>query len=199
MAIRLEAYSLVIRRDRLEASFPGGWRQFQAEYEVGGSIWHDDALVRFGAMNDIDLELLIRRWQGKGLRLITTTRGEKSYADMCPVAVFQDSPHPCDWIEIKDETTAEFVGQLEKPRKRRLSVNWSDETVAMTRKLILEILWSSPQGRWPLPLKNFDDRFGLLRIANSSLATLVVSDRATGEEYAFRRIDELLSAGWAVD
>ncbi len=49
-----------------------------------------------------------------------------------------------------------------------------------------------------IPVKNFDDRFGLLHIESGSRRSLVIADRETGAIEAYRQIDDLLAASWAL-
>lgn len=78
MAVILEFYSLVIRRDRLEAALPGGWPQYLAEYGEPFEGWFDEDLLRTGAMNPMDFDFQIKHWRRRGLRLLGRRNGQEA-------------------------------------------------------------------------------------------------------------------------
>lgn len=75
----------------------------------------------------------------------------------------------------------------------RLGTNWSDETQALTRKHLG--LYAHPGGP-PVPMKAWDDRFGLLVVDDG---TFRIMDRESGSVEAFSSMAALIGSGWAVD
>lgn len=200
MPILLEHFSLVIRRDSLEALLPGGWPQFLAEYGEPYENWVDDDLVRFGAMNGLDLDGHVAHWRQRGLALVRHRDGRPDRGDMLlHAALSATGAVQCDWLEISDDGFARFVGKKRRQRRPRIHSSWSDELVALTRDMVLDLLARAPVRRPPLMLKNWDERFGILSTDENARKGLHVTDLADGTLQSFRLTEDLLNAGWVVD
>lgn len=200
MSILLEFFSVVIRRDSLEALLPGGWSQFLAEYGEPIEDWADDDLVRFGAMNRLDLDGLVAHWRERGLALIRSRDGRQVCGDMMLHAAPSGSGAiECDWLEISDDGFARFVGKRRPLRRPRIRSHWSDELVDLTRRMFQDLLAKPPALRAPVALKNWDDRFGILSTDPGASKGLLVTDRRTGTVQSYRLLEDLLNAGWVVD
>lgn len=107
--ISLEFYNLIIRRDRLESLFKNGWQEFLEEYGSDPTIWHDQFLVRFGAMNLPDINFWISHFKNQGLKLLKKVNGTSYYCDMALVGAFQGNDNVrCVWLDIEPQT-ANFV------------------------------------------------------------------------------------------
>jgi len=99
--IPLEFNNLIIRRDRLEPLFKNGWEEFQKEYGSDPTVWHDQFLVRFGAMNLPDINFWISHFEKQGLKLQKMIDGKSYYCDMALVGAFQGNDNVrCEWLEI---------------------------------------------------------------------------------------------------
>ncbi len=199
MAVILEFFNLIIRRDRIEALLPGGWPQYLAEYGDPLPFWADDDLVRWGAMSSADIKRLVEHWTNRGL-VSNLDRQQGTSADMVVHACYAESSiEGCDWLATTDENTACFVGTRQKPDRPQIRSSWSDELVRLSTEFILQLLATPPNRRAPLPLKNWNGKFALLNIDMEARACLVAIDRETPNCYAYARIEDLLNAGWAID
>jgi len=84
MAVQLEFLSVIIPIEKIEAHYPGGFTAFKINHQssIGKVIWYDDYLVRDGAMNPADVELLVREWESMGLDVIGESDGRKFWKDL---------------------------------------------------------------------------------------------------------------------
>ncbi len=104
MAVQLECINLVIPIKVIEKKYPGGWQQCQRDLGTDeiGATWHDEHLVRQGAMNPMEIGSMISWWEAKGLKsAVGVTRAAKTahWVDMC-VIDFSGPTMPCDWVEV---------------------------------------------------------------------------------------------------
>jgi hypothetical protein len=69
MAVRFEFIDFIIPISNIERVYPGGFKQFKKDKEqlFNGRLWHDEFLLRDGAMSDSDIEYLIKYWEEMGL------------------------------------------------------------------------------------------------------------------------------------
>ena len=200
MPVILEFLSLIIRRDRIEDLLPGGWPQFLAEYGEPFEGWADDDLVRFGAMNQLDIDEHVAHWESRGLALMKSRNGRQVWGDMVlHSAPFDLAPMKCDWLGCSTDRTARFVGQRQPMQRPRINSPWSNELVNLSHKMLLDLLGSPPGERTFVAVKSWDDRFGMLSTDGEAAKGLIVTDRATGKVQSFRLIEDLLNAGWVVD
>lgn len=101
MAVSLEFNNVIIPRTVIEKNYPGGWTQCLAD-ECG--MWHDEHLLRDGAMSPMDIERLIHFWESKGLRPTRRSNGRLVWNDLCVVEAMSQQPTlPCDWIEVSED------------------------------------------------------------------------------------------------
>jgi len=71
------------------------------------TIWHDQFLVRFGAMNLPDINVWISHFEIQGLKLLKKVDGNSYYCDMALVGAFQGNDNVrCEWLEIEPQTAA---------------------------------------------------------------------------------------------
>ena len=103
MAVMLEFLNLITPRSVIENKYPGGWAQcLKDEY----AMWHDDHLLRDGAMSAADMEKLVEFWESKGLQPMKIENGGKVWKDLCVVETLSAVPTlPCDWIEVSQDGT----------------------------------------------------------------------------------------------
>ncbi len=119
MSIVLECYSLIIRRDKLEPLFSDGWEGFLYDYGEPEMGSFDNDLVRFGAMSPMDINMIVDRWEDRGLKLVRRKKGAVVAADMVLHASPNDHPVvPCSWLAI-DSGVATFVGRRIRARASR--------------------------------------------------------------------------------
>ncbi len=201
MAIDLETFSLVLRRDRLQAVLPGGWAQYLAEYGPPPARQLDDDLLGLAAATAPEARALVAHWRRRGLALAQGAHGAPDSGDM---ALLQAAPagapaEGCGWLAVADDNRACFIGARQDPRRARFASPWSGRLVRLSRDAIADLLATPAALRAPLPLKNWNDRFALLRIDPQARACLVATDRETGARQRYAQVADLLDAGWAVD
>jgi len=95
MAVLVEAISIIVRRDAINARFSGGWRQFLA-IVPNSTLCSDEDLARVGFMSPPDIEAFVRRLEGGGL---TFLRDEQA-VDMAVVDQMRGPTMPAEWLEF---------------------------------------------------------------------------------------------------
>jgi len=98
MTIPLDCINLVIPIALIDEKLPGGWKVFLDENPALPSSYYDEYLLRLGAMNSLDIQLLIDEWEAKGFKPFKTIKGVKHWKDMCIVDTFSGPTLPCDWL-----------------------------------------------------------------------------------------------------
>jgi len=85
MAIELEFINFIVPIEVIKAKYPGGWDACLNDHAnlIGGRVWYDDHLFRDGAMNTLDIDVLIERWQKNGLEAFEIVDGQQSWKDLC--------------------------------------------------------------------------------------------------------------------
>lgn len=106
MAVLIEVLSLVIRVDRVQARFPGGWAAFQLHVQAHPTFCADGELARLGFMHPGDVEALIRDLRGAGLRYVVESAGVRRAEDMVVVDQNQGPMVAADWLEFYHVDTA---------------------------------------------------------------------------------------------
>lgn len=116
MTIQLEFIDFIVPRAVIEEKYPGGWIQCLKDHEnlIGGSVWYDEYLFRDGAMNPMDIEGLVNKWQ----RLGFSTHKENEdgmpieWLDVCVCEGLLGGPTlKCNWIDVDVDTqTARLKG-----------------------------------------------------------------------------------------
>ncbi|MBA6413672.1 hypothetical protein H2508_11185 [Parahaliea sp. F7430] len=105
MAIQLEVINFIVPRDVIEKKYPGGWKRCLSDHrgQIGSRIWYDDHLFRTGAMNSMDIEMILEEWEHKGFNTHEVKSGEPvRWLDICIVQEMFGGPTlPCDWIEVE--------------------------------------------------------------------------------------------------
>lgn len=105
MAIQLECINLIIPIKTIEEKYSGGWQQFLSNYGDIGT-WYDEHLFRVGAMNPMDIHLMLEKFENLGFTLYKgNSKNPKKWVDVCVVP----SSVPCDWLDINGDT-ASFKG-----------------------------------------------------------------------------------------
>jgi hypothetical protein len=112
MAVRLEFIDFIIPIAVIENKYPGGWKQCLDDHKsaIGGRVWYDDHLLRDGAMNPMDIELLVQRWRALGFEVFDQVDGQKIWKDCCVVeSLFGGPTLQCDWLELTKDRRAAYL------------------------------------------------------------------------------------------
>lgn len=127
MAVALEFIDLIVPRTVIERVYPGGWDGCLEHHEdvIGGAVWHDDHLLREGAMSPDGITWLIDRWRERGIEPYGEREGQKYWKDCCVVeGMFGGKTLPCDWLEIAPDRRSVYLtgtepGEKAGPKPRR--------------------------------------------------------------------------------
>jgi hypothetical protein len=95
MAVLVEAISVILRRDRVATSYPGGWDAFEAKFSYETAC-ADDHLARIGFMSPKDVETFVELLAPFGLSYVVNGKA----ADVVVVDQIRGPLVPCDWIEF---------------------------------------------------------------------------------------------------
>ena len=111
MAVRCEFIS-IIPIANVDRVFPGGFAAFKAQNAsmFGGRLWHDDYLLRDGAMSPVDAKHTVAFWTGYGLVPMETKDGSQAWRDVCVVEHMRGGPTlPCAWIEFDENRRCVYL------------------------------------------------------------------------------------------
>lgn len=166
MAIRYEFMNLVIPIQTIDKYYPGGFKEYHSKHKssFGTRCWYDEHLFRDGAMNGMDIEDLIKRWQRFGLVLLAERDGKKMFKDMCVFDYFTDLNDVCDWLEYgTDPFSIYYRGRPEGAAIGRHEVNVAREKRAPSPVLVEEINYIFGVGKnCPTFItNNMAEKFGL--------------------------------------
>ena len=112
MAVQCEFINLIIPITNINKVYAGGFEMYKKDHLelFGGIIWHDENLLREGAMNPMDIEYMVEGWEKLGLKGVIEEWGEMKWKDLCVVGSYATRPTlPCDWIDIDPETNSVFL------------------------------------------------------------------------------------------
>jgi hypothetical protein len=119
MAVRCECIDVIIPIANVDRVFPGGFAAFKLQNAplFGGCLWHDDYLLRDGAMSPMDAKQAVASWEQYGLVALETENGIQKWRDLCVVEHTRGGPTlPCDWIEFdRDSQSVYLKGQAPAP------------------------------------------------------------------------------------
>ncbi|MCX6244867.1 MAG: hypothetical protein NTU98_09200 [Bacteroidetes bacterium] len=107
MAIFCEFIDLIIPISNIDKVYEGGFEKYKSDFIrfFGKTEWHDEFLLRTGAMSPADIQYLVESWEARGLTGVTSADGQKKWKDFCVVeSMFGGPTLPCDWIEFDRET-----------------------------------------------------------------------------------------------
>jgi hypothetical protein len=102
MAVQLEYVSVIVPISNIARCRRfGGFEGFIASREdfLGMVLWHDEHLLREGAMNPSDARGIVHFWADQGLQPTEEIRGERMWKDLCVVDLMEGPTLPCPWIE----------------------------------------------------------------------------------------------------
>ncbi len=94
MAVLVEATSVIVRREKLEAAYPGGWAGFVADCP-NKTLCADHHLARIGFMSPVDVEGLVRHLEVIGLVFLR----DGATVDIAVVDQMRGPTRRCDWLE----------------------------------------------------------------------------------------------------
>ena len=95
MAVLVEAISVIVRRDAIDARFSGGWSEFLNAIP-NGSFCADEELARIGFMTPQDVEAFVRRLERGGLTFVRKGKA----IDMAVVDQVRGPTVPAEWLEF---------------------------------------------------------------------------------------------------
>ncbi len=95
MAVLVEAISVIVRRDAVNARFSGGWREFLV-IVPNSTLCSDEDLARVGFMSPPDVDEFVRRLEMGGL--ISLRDGQA--VDIAVVDQMRGSTMPASWLEF---------------------------------------------------------------------------------------------------
>ena len=99
MSVLIEAISVVVRRDRIEALYPGGWQAFVADCP-NRTLCADEKLARVGFMGSADGDRFVRKLENMGF----VYQLDGHAVDLAVVDQLARLITPCDWLEADKVT-----------------------------------------------------------------------------------------------
>ena len=112
MAIECEFFNIIIPISNIDRVYEGGFKKFKSDYiEAFGynRYRHDEYLFRDGAMNSMDIQMLVDHWEELGLKGAIQVGGNWKWKDFCIVESMLGGPTlPCDWIKFDAETMSVY-------------------------------------------------------------------------------------------
>ena len=110
MAVLVEAYSVIVRRDSIEKHFIGGWKAFLRNIPNATSCYEEE-LVRVGFMDPGSVRHYVDQLEQSGLIFLENDKA----VDIVVCDQFDGPTTACDWIEF---------GKLPIDDKRKVSAAW---------------------------------------------------------------------------
>ncbi len=104
MPVMIECINVLVPYKKLIKVFPGGKIAFDESCLNGTGFWHDGHLVRFGAMNDIDMAMIINQFKGWGLRPRRDFGFDESWIEHSPEGFLPGC------VALKGELDAPLIG-----------------------------------------------------------------------------------------
>ncbi len=113
MAIYCEFINLIIPISKIDSVYSEGFVKFKEDNAIGfsiGVLWHDDFLIRDGAMNLSSLDLRIKKWEALGLKGLSNFNGEQKWLDFCVFeGMFDRDNINCDWLSYDAKTRCIYM------------------------------------------------------------------------------------------
>ncbi len=179
MAVLVEAISVVVRRDAINAKYRGGWSAY-VEDAPNVTLCYDDDLARIGFMMPWETEVFINRLTEHGLIFLADNKAQD-------IAVVDQQVGPlteCDWLEFAKISHGESGGKVsacwlfEGPRTA-YGVHFSSKTMNLAVPPGWEFEDSLSHDFTFVPNEEIEGRLQFLRTENG---VNVYLDRETGEE-----------------
>jgi hypothetical protein len=127
MAIYCEFINLIIPISKIDLVYSGGFTKFKEDNAFGfsiGVLWNDEFLFRDGAMNPIDIDYRIKKWENLGLKGLSEVNGVNKWIDFCLFeGIYGSSNLSCDWLLYDSHSKSIYFkdqpfGQIAFPIKR---------------------------------------------------------------------------------
>ncbi|WMC10094.1 hypothetical protein PU634_13490 [Oceanimonas pelagia] len=99
MAIPVEMLNLIVPIHLIEQHYPGGWEQCRRDHQDCPSAWHDEQLFRLGAMNGMDMMLMLEHWKELGFKAHFGCGKPSRWRELCIVDI-RGPTLPCNWITV---------------------------------------------------------------------------------------------------
>jgi hypothetical protein len=101
MAVKIKFLSVVvpienINKSSIKGGLPGLLAQFGSSR--GKSFWLDEDLYVEFAMNPVDIQAMVQRWESLGLTPRAEESGQRVWKDLCVVDFYQGPTLPCRWL-----------------------------------------------------------------------------------------------------
>ncbi len=111
MAIHTELFNFIVPIYIIEKKYPGGWIQCLIHHRVyiGGKVWFDDHLFRYGSMSSRDLYDKLREWENMGFTGIITRYGQDYWGDICILETLFGLDIICDWLQFDVNCNAVYL------------------------------------------------------------------------------------------
>ncbi len=129
MAVAQEFFDVFIRIEDVNRIYPGGFSAYLDDCadDVGYTIWHDEHLLREGAMNSGDVETIVKQWERRGLVPWRNVNDKPvEWLELCVSSELMGGPTlPCNWISFDDVTRSAYLagtdpGPVAWPSRRGL-------------------------------------------------------------------------------
>lgn len=113
MSIYCVYVNLIIPISKIDLVYPGGFIKFKEDNSIGyslGVLWNDNYLFRDGAMNTIDIDYRIKKWENLGLKGLSVINGKIKWIDFCLFeGIFGSSNLSCDWIVYDTNSRSDYL------------------------------------------------------------------------------------------
>jgi len=94
MSVLVEGISVIVRRETIDAHYPGGWDAYVKDVP-NETLCSDERLARVGFMTSYDVDRFVSRLERLGFEFIRDARA----VDVCIVDQHQGPTARCDWLE----------------------------------------------------------------------------------------------------
>jgi hypothetical protein len=121
MAVAIEFINVIIPIANIEKCYRGGFEQYRKNVRRIKKIWFDDFIVRDGAMNQSDIEYLIKEWEDLGLIPAIEKNGELYWNDICVVDMMCGKTLPCEWLVDKENYFVAHINETQSHLEKQVS------------------------------------------------------------------------------
>jgi hypothetical protein len=112
MALAQEFFDIFIKIKDIERLYSGGFNAYCEEFAdlIGETIWHDEYLLREGAMSRAEVEQIIDGWAARGLQPFRLENGEPvEWIECCVSSRYGGPTLPCSWLAYDDATGGAYL------------------------------------------------------------------------------------------
>jgi len=108
MPVALEFFNFIVPIETIRKKYPGGWKQCLKDNDYP-CMWHDEHLFRTGAMNTMDIEDIIIRWENMGFKRAERVNGRNVWKDFCVLGLLTGENAPCEWLEVDEKRFCAYL------------------------------------------------------------------------------------------